>query len=162
MPMSTMGKLERAKTSPRFAMVVLAGAVILGAAAVSAQPAETAAPSPLGTEARSAKVAAHTEPAPAAQSDAKAAHGTPDATHAAPAGEHAAPADAHGAAGQHGAAAAGGHGETHGESIWVTLARIGNFVILAGILYWLVTLVLKVPAAGELARFILRRKAVSR
>jgi hypothetical protein len=33
--------------------------------------------------------------------------------------------------------------------------------IAAGILYWLVALAFKVPAAGELARFVLRRKPLS-
>lgn len=57
----------------------------------------------------------------------------------------AAPAAGHGAADakDHGAeqghAAAGAHGEAaaHGESIWVTLSRLANFAILAGLLYWL-------------------------
>lgn len=128
MPMPTMGMLERGRKSPRFVVAVLGGALVLVAAAASAQSAQPAPSS----------APAHAEPAaPASQSDAKAAPATPDATHTGPAGEHAAPAGAHAATSQHGEAAAGGHGEAHGESLSVTLARIANFAILAGILFWL-------------------------
>ncbi|AMY13029.1 F-type ATPase subunit b [Luteitalea pratensis] len=118
MPLPTMGKLEHPKTSSPFVVVLLAGVVVLVAAGAYAQPAEPAGPS----------TPAHAEPASVGQSDAKADHAAPDAGHAAPAGEQAAPAGAH--------APAAPHGESHGESIWVTLARIANFAILAGILYW--------------------------
>ncbi len=68
------------------------------------------------------------DPAPAGHAatapEIDAAHGTAD-THA---------ADTHAAAG-HGADA--GHGEAHGESIWVTLARLTNFAILAAVIYLL-------------------------
>ena len=50
-----------------------------------------------------------------------------------------------------------GHG-----SAWLKLGAVFVPAIAAGILYWLVTLAFKVPAAGELARFLLRRKALSR
>jgi len=50
-----------------------------------------------------------------------------------------------------------GHG-----SVWLKLGAVFVPAIAAGILYWLVTLAFKVPAAGELARFLLRRKALSR
>jgi len=60
----------------------------------------------------------------AAASSAFAQHAKP-----APADSHAAPAAGH-------AAPAGEHGEAHGESLWVTLARVANFAILAGVIYW--------------------------
>lgn len=63
-----------------------------------------------------------------------------------------APADPHAApAGQHAPAAAGvpagDHGEPHGESLWVTLARVANFAILAGVIYWFA----REPVATHLA-----------
>lgn len=63
------------------------------------------------------------------------AHPPADEAHA-PQGEAAhADDDAHGAADDHGAA--GGHGDDgHGESPWVTLARVANFAILAGGLFY--------------------------
>jgi len=114
MPIMTMGKLEQAKTCPLVVVAVLAGILLLGSAGGYAQPAEPAShPAPAATAA---------EPAPAAAPAAK--------------GDHAAPTDrAAAGAAQHGTPSAG-HGESHGESIWVTLARIANFAILAGILYW--------------------------
>ncbi|MCC6163268.1 MAG: ATP synthase F0 subunit B [Acidobacteria bacterium] len=49
------------------------------------------------------------------------------------------PADDHGAAAAHAtdAHAPAGHGEEHGESVLVTLARLANFAILVGVIYWL-------------------------
>ena len=94
----------------------------------------------------------HTAPAsqPSAPSPSAQTPGTTD-THApatdAPQDAHdaATPAAGHGVAaatghgGQDHGAAAGGHGEAaeHGESIWVTLSRLANFAMLAGLLYWL-------------------------
>lgn len=113
MPIKTMGKLEQAKTGPLVVVAVLAGVLVVGAAGGHAQPAEPASP----------PATAATEPTTAAAPEAKD-------DHAAPTGDYA----ADGAA-QH-AKASGEHGESHGESIWVTLARIANFAILVGILYW--------------------------
>jgi F-type H+-transporting ATPase subunit b len=126
MSMLTMRSPERAKSSRFVAVMVLAGVVVLGGAATSAQSADPAPPA----------TAAHADAAPAGESDAKTTRDTPGA-HPAPAAEHAAPAGAHGAPNQHAAAAGGEHGESHGESPWVTLARVANFAILIGILYWL-------------------------
>ena len=75
--------------------------------------------------------AQHAETAPATKAPAHDAP-APAETHTTPAADHAAPAGAHGAAPAHGAAAEG----EHGESLWVTLARVANFAILAGVLYW--------------------------
>lgn len=93
--------------------------------------------------------------APVAQSEP--VHGPAPAGHAAPtpAEAHAPAADSHDATqaghapaepgGDHGAAAA--HGEAHGESIWVTLSRLANFAILAGVIYMLA----RKPLANHLA-----------
>ena len=124
-----IGAPARATTGARLAVVVLAGVVVLGAAAAHAQPAQPAQPA-------APPASAPAEPAPAASSDAKAASETPAPGDAAPSSGHGASSAAHAPANQHGAAGAGDHGESHGESVWVTLARIANFVILAGILYW--------------------------
>ena len=64
------------------------------------------------------------------------------------AGHAAAAAPSHGGAqaADH-AGAEGGHGEAHSESIWVTLARLANFAVLAGILY----LLGRKPLAAHLA-----------
>lgn len=112
------------------ASLVVAGALTLSAPALRAQQAE---PSP----------ASPTTPAPAAPASAQDQHVPQDAHDAAaPAAGHGAAADeVHGAQptghatpdGDHGAA--GAHGESHGESVWVTLARLANFAILAGVLY---------------------------
>lgn len=93
--------------------LALAGAIALAAPGLQAQAADPA----------------HA-PAPAQSPDA--GHAVSQDAHGAtaPAAGHDAPA--HGAADDHGG---GGHGESHGESVWVTLARIANFGILAGLLY---------------------------
>ncbi len=91
--------------------------------------------------------ASHAPPAaPSEPVHATAPHGapTPAEAHAPAADSHdatqaghapAEPGGDHGAAQGHGAAAA--HGEAHGESIWVTLSRLANFAILAGVIYML-------------------------
>jgi F-type H+-transporting ATPase subunit b len=83
--------------------------------------------------------AQHAEPAttPKAEAPASGDHApTPAAAHdAAPAGDH-------GAAASHG----GGEAE-HGESILVTLARLANFAILAGVIWWFA----RKPLADHLA-----------
>lgn len=77
--------------------------------------------------------------APAAPAAADAAHGQPPA--------HGPPAEgAHGAE-THGAAGAQGHGEAEHESIWVSIARIFNFAVLAGGLFYF----LRAPLARHLA-----------
>lgn len=85
---------------------------------------------------------------------ADAAHGaeqSPDATHPTGASAaHAVPADAaHAEVGQADEAHADEpHGtEHHGESLWVTLARVGNFLLLAGGLFYF----LRAPLAAHLA-----------
>jgi putative peptidoglycan lipid II flippase len=47
------------------------------------------------------------------------------------------------------------------DSFVLKLGAVFVPAIAAGILYWLVALAFKVPAAGELARFVLRRKPLS-
>jgi F-type H+-transporting ATPase subunit b len=118
---------------PRVGLATLAAAaLVLAGSTLRAQHTAEPAPAP----------APVTQPAP----EAPAGHGAPADPHAtaapattdsahAPSVEHAAPAAGHGApAGEHGAAA--GHGEAHGESLLVTLARIANFASLAGVFYW--------------------------
>jgi F-type H+-transporting ATPase subunit b len=120
------------------AAALVAGALLIAAPA-SAQPAEPArTPAPAG---HAAQQSAGT-PAADAQDVPKDAH---DA--AAPTAGHGAADDTHGAtpAGAHGAE--GAHGDAHGESLWVTLARVANFAILAGVIYWLA----RKPLATHLA-----------
>lgn len=116
--------------------VVLAGALTLltpDAQAQHAEPAQAPAAAPATGD-------SHGQPAAPAQHESTVPQDAHDA--AAPAAGHGAAADevhgaqpgAHGTpAGEHGAAAE--HGEAHGESVWVTLARVANFAILAGVLY---------------------------
>jgi F-type H+-transporting ATPase subunit b len=102
-----MGKSEqRARTRALVVMSALVAVLSVLAPAARAQHAETA---PAATQ---AQAPAHDAPAPDTH--------TPSAT------DHGA------AAGAHGAAAEG----AHGESLWVTLARVANFAILVGVLYW--------------------------
>lgn len=72
--------------------------------------------------------AQHAETAPAVTQAQTPAHDAPTAgdTHTPPATDHGAPAGAHGATAE----------GAHGESLWVTLARVANFAILVGVLYW--------------------------
>lgn len=108
------------------AVLTLAGGLALAipATARQAQP-----PAPAAEATADHGPAAHAATTP----EADAAHGTADA--------HA--ADTHAADG-HGADA--GHGEAHGESIWVTLSRLANFAILAGVIY----LIARKPLASHL------------
>ena len=127
---TTMVKLAKAGSVGALALVV--GLLLTGPRVVSGQP----------TSNPSAATPGPARPAPAVSSDTQAAtgsagaHGTPAAhaaaaDQAAPGGDHGAPTPAHGAEPTHGTGEA-----AHGESIWATLARIANFAILAGILYW--------------------------
>lgn len=105
--------------------LVVATALALSTPALRAQQAETAPHSTPSTDTHAAPTSAQDQHVPKDAHDA-----------AAPAAGHGAAADeVHGApsGGDHGAS--GGHGESHGESIWVTLARVANFAILAGVLY---------------------------
>lgn len=95
-----------------------------GAAPALAQPLDAPAPTPVAEAHAPADHAAPAADDTHAPAPAAADHGTVD--HAA------APGGDHGAAASHG----GEHGEEHGESIWVTLARIVNFAILAWVLYY--------------------------
>jgi F0F1-type ATP synthase membrane subunit b/b' len=94
-------------------------------------PAPHAAPS----SATPTSAPAHDDPA------APATHGT-----SVPADTHTPTAGDHGAAAPHGAAA-GEHDAPHGESLWVTLARVANFAILVGVISWLA----RKPLADHLA-----------
>jgi F-type H+-transporting ATPase subunit b len=119
------------------------GAMVLAAALAGFAPADAhqggAAHAPSAqAPATPATTPTHDTPAPADT------HTPPPADHAA--ADHApAPAGDHGAAASHDAAA--GHGEPHGESLWVTLARFANFAILVGVIYWLA----RKPLADHLA-----------
>lgn len=109
--------------------LVVAAALVMTAPRSSAQAVADphAAPTPEATHA----------PAPGTTPDAHepdASHGTP-VTGAPDAAPHAADAS-HDTAGAGHATGGGEHGESHGESLWVTLARLGNFAILAGVIYW--------------------------
>jgi F0F1-type ATP synthase membrane subunit b/b' len=99
-------------------------------------PAADAAPA---THAQPAPAPAGDHAAPATPAAGDAAHGQPPA-HGPPA-EGAHGADAHGATGGQ------GHGEAAHESIWVTIARIFNFAVLAGGLFYF----LRAPLARHLA-----------
>ena len=124
------------------AAALVTGTLLLGVPGVSAQQ-----PDASHTQPAAQPGSAH-DPAPAADPAA-----TPADDHAASAGSHAAAQAGHAAApgGEHGATeghgAEGGHGEAHGESIWVTLSRLANFAILAGVLY----LLARKPLANHLA-----------
>ena len=117
----TMSSRVTRLRASRPAGLALAGALAIAAPSLQAQTADPA----------------H---APASAQSPDAGHAVSQDSHGAtaPAAGHGAVADpghdapAHGAADDHGG---GGHGESHGESVWVTLARIANFGILAGLLY---------------------------
>ena len=138
--MSTMSLTSANRPVMRLATTLaIAGALALASADAQAQQAEPAQAPPPATAPASEP---HAPSAPA-ESQSRVPQDAHDA--AAPVAGHGA-ADAHGApAGEHGAQA--GHGETHGESIWVTLARLMNFAILAGVIYWLG----RAPLAAHLA-----------
>lgn len=85
------------------------------------------------------------QPAPAAPGD-HAAPAAPDAAHGQPPA-HGPPAEGTHGAETHGEAGAQGHGEAGHESIWVSIARIFNFAVLAGGLFYF----LRAPLARHLA-----------
>lgn len=116
---------RRRGAAPVLGAAVL-GVVLLSPLAAVAQQQETPAESPVV--------------------DAHAGEQTPHADGGGPAAEdpHDAAA-AHGAADDHGEA--GAHGDDHGESIWSTLARVANFAILAGGLFYF----LRGPIGSHLA-----------
>jgi F-type H+-transporting ATPase subunit b len=119
--MTTMGMQHQGRT--KWVAAVLVGGWL------------ACAPPPVGAQ----------QPDPSATPKAEAA-----ADHAPASGDHATPAANHGAAqaGDHGAAASHGTGEAeHGESILVTLARLANFAILAGVIWWFA----RKPLAAHLA-----------
>ncbi len=117
--MTTTRPTTSLATTRLAALAVLVGGLAFAAPA-PAQHAEPASPPP-----QSVPADAHDAATPVA------GHGGADdhAAHGAPAG-----AADHGNT-AHGAEAA--HGDGHGESIWVTLARVTNFALLAGIIYLL-------------------------
>lgn len=128
--MSTMSPTCATRTVARLATGVALAAALALTADAQAQHAEPAqAPPP---------AAAQTAPPPSTVPQDAHDAAAPAAGHGA-ADQHTTPADAHGAE--------AGHGETHGESLWVTLARVLNFAILAGVLYWLG----RAPLAAHLA-----------
>lgn len=108
--MNTMGMQNRGRAMWVSAMLA-GGLLVLSPMARAQASAEPKVEAP-----------AQSAPSPAAAD----AHGAP------------APADSHApAAGDHGEAAAHGAGAAeHGESLLVTLARLANFAILAGVLWW--------------------------
>lgn len=117
----------------RTAGVALAGVLFLSAPTVRAQQVDPASPAaqPTAQDHAAGAGSAQGQQVPQDAHDAAApvaGHGAAaDEAHGAPAGDHEATAGEH--------APAGAHGETHGESVWVTLARLANFAILAGVLY---------------------------
>ena len=126
--MKNTGKREDITTVLVGTAVMVAGLLLVGATGASAQH----------TSSIPAATPAAEHAAPAAQStDTPAATSAPD-SHAAQAPAHTAPAGDHAAAQSpdHGAAASHAAEGEHGESILVTLARVANFAILAGIIYW--------------------------
>lgn len=140
MSTKTMVKLEQG-TVALAAAAVVAGALLFVAPVALAQHAE---PAP------KAQAPAHDAAAPATTPAADAAHAqAPAAADAhAPAPADHAPAGGHAPAGDHGQAASHGGGEgEHGESILVTLARLANFAILIGVIYWMA----RKPLADHLA-----------
>lgn len=133
------------RASALAARVALAGVLALSAPMARAQQADPATPAtpPSTEEHASPAAAAPGQPVPQDAHDAAApaaGHGAAtDEVHGAQSGGHATTAGDHGAAGE--------HGESHGESLWVTLARLANFAILAGVLYALA----RKPLAAHLA-----------
>lgn len=104
--------------------LLMAGVLALSAPSLHARQSDAPAP-----EAQPAPVDAHAPASDHAAADAPAAdHGAP----AAPAADA-----AHGGTDAHGADAAHGGEGDHGESFLVTLARVANFAILVGVIYWL-------------------------
>ena len=140
MSTKTMVKLEQGRGAQAVAAAVVVGALLLAApAAFAQQPAESAPKS---------RAPAHDAPAPApAAEGAHAPSPAPADTHAQTPADHAPAAGGHAPAGDHGQAAGHGGGEEHGESILVTLARLANFAILAGVIYWMA----RKPLADHLA-----------
>ena len=114
-----MAKARGLNSAATVGAVLVAGTLVLAGVVVQAQHSDPAPPAP---------AAASQDPhAPAADTHAASAD-----QHGPAADGHAAPTAGHGEA-SHGAEA--GHGESHGESPWVTLARVANFLILAGVIY---------------------------
>lgn len=111
------------------AAVLVFATCLLVPAVATAQPAPTATATAPVTPAP-ASTAPHTD----------AAHGATQSDPAHAASAEAAHADEAHADESHG-------GEAHGESIWVTLARVGNFLLLAGGLFYF----LRAPVAAHLA-----------
>lgn len=111
------------------AAVLVFATCLLVPAVATAQPAPTATATAPVTPAP-ASAAPHTD----------AAHGATQSDPAHAASAEAAHADEAHADESHG-------GEAHGESIWVTLARVGNFLLLAGGLFYF----LRAPVAAHLA-----------
>jgi F-type H+-transporting ATPase subunit b len=124
MSCETSHKLRRMIPMPAFALAFIA-AVALTPAALRAQEAHApAAPKPAPVESHA--------PAQPASGDPHAAPKPADGGHAQPAA-----GDAHGAPqGAHGEAAGHGGEEHHGETPLAFAARIANFFILAGALYY--------------------------
>jgi F-type H+-transporting ATPase subunit b len=91
--------------------------------------------------------APHSQPAPAAGDHAAPATPAPaDAAHGQPPA-HGPPAEGTHDAGTHGATGGQGHGGAEHESIWATIARLFNFAVLAGGLFYF----LRAPLAQYLA-----------
>jgi len=123
------------------------GAMVLAAAMAGVAPADARQGGAAHAPAAQAPATPATTPTHGTPAPADTHTPPPPADHAAPApADHApAPAGDHGAAPSHAAAAE--HGEPHGESLWVTLARFANFAILVGVIYWLA----RKPLADHLA-----------
>lgn len=136
MPTKTMAKLELGWAVQVVAATVVAGAfVFVVPAAVTAQQAEPAT----RAEAPAHDAAAHAPAADGAHAPAPAADAHSPASGSAQGG--------HAPAGDHGQDAGHGAEGEHGESILVTLARLANFGILVGVIYWLA----RKPLADHLA-----------
>lgn len=130
------------KRQQRAAVLSLLACLLLPAIA-TAQPAPAATAAAPVTPAPEAS-ASHGDAAAGAAQPADTAHAAPgDAAHADQA--DAAHADAAHADQAHADESHGG--EHHEESIWVTLARVGNFLLLAGGLFYF----LRAPVAAHLA-----------
>lgn len=142
MPTKTMAKLEQGWAVQAVAATVVAGAFVFVAPVATAQQAEPATKA----EAPAHDAAAHDTASQSPAADGSHAPAAADA-HAPASGGHAPAQGGHAPAGDHGQAAGHGAEGEHGESILVTLARLANFGILVGLIYWLA----RKPLADHLA-----------
>jgi F-type H+-transporting ATPase subunit b len=127
-----LNKLQRS-----LGVMAVAGALVVGGLVGGEALAQ--APTPVPQVVQDADVT-HGDDVHAADQPADVEHDAPGAVV-----ENAHEADAHATSDDH--AAADDHGEAHGESLWVTLARVANFALLAGGLFYF----LRGPVSQHLA-----------